>query len=726
MRKRYINAAFLTFLCSSRVISQTVPPKDSIKLLQEVRVTGYRTVNGVGHLMEIKDGIIYAGKKTEVIITDSLDANKAINNTRQLLGRIPGLNIVETETGGFTANGIATRGLNPIQSIEMNTRQNGYNVSADVYGYNESYYLPPMEAVNRIELVRGAAALQFGAQFGGLVNYVIKDAPAGKPFEFTTSQTIGSFGLFNSFNSVGGHYKKLSYYGFLQYRTLDGYRPNSQQWQISGFGRLQYNASPKWTLGVEYSLLRNQLKMPGGLTDSLFTANPKISVRSRNWLKSPWNIIAAYADYKPSANSTLSIKSTYLFSSRSLVWRNEDGGPQALDEIDPATNAYVPREVGIERMHSSSTEIRFSHNYSFGQQKSTIAGGLRFAYAWFKRLGGGEGSTGTDFDLSIAGDWGYNLDFTTTNLAPFVENIFRIGKRFTVTPGFRFEYLNSTAAGYKIVDTYKLIPDQSRNRYFPLAGVGLAYQTSSNSNLYGNVSQAYRPIDYSQLEPFGVAAIIDPNLKDARGFNSDLGWRGIIGNYFNFDVSVFYLGYNNRIGEVIRTDAAGDDYAYRTNTGNSVHKGIESYAEFNLLKYVRPASRSGLSIFNSFAYIDAKYSSGEFKGNRVETANKIIERAGINFSTPRFSSTFQVNYTGDAYGDAANLKVTDNPIGGYIPAYTVLDISGTYKIDNYAIKAGINNIAGASYFTRRTDEYPGPGIIPSIGRSFYIGFSAKF
>ena len=75
-----------------------------------------------------------------------MDANKAINNTRQILGRIPGLNIVETESG-FTVNGIATRGLNPIQSIEMNTHQNGYNISADTYGYNEAYYIPPMEAV---------------------------------------------------------------------------------------------------------------------------------------------------------------------------------------------------------------------------------------------------------------------------------------------------------------------------------------------------------------------------------------------------------------------------------------------------------------------------------------------------------------------------------------------------------------------------------------------------
>ena len=127
--------SLLSFIAAT---AQQVKVSDSAKILKEVTVTGYKTVNGVGHFLESKDGIIYAGKKNEVILVDSLDANKAINNTRQILGRIPGLNIVETESGGFTANGIATRGLNPIQSIEMNTRQNGYNISADIFGYNEA------------------------------------------------------------------------------------------------------------------------------------------------------------------------------------------------------------------------------------------------------------------------------------------------------------------------------------------------------------------------------------------------------------------------------------------------------------------------------------------------------------------------------------------------------------------------------------------------------------
>ena len=609
----------------------------------------------------------------------------------------------------------------------MNTRQNGYNISADIYGYNEAYFIPPMEAVSSIEMIRGAASLQFGSQFGGLVNHITKDAPANKPFEFTTSQTLGSFGMYSSFNSVGGTYKKISYYGFLQYRNMDGYRPNSQQWQLSGFGKIQYKPSEKLNIGVEYSLLRNQLKMPGGLTDSLFNANPKTSTRSRNWLKSPWNIVAAYFNYTPTKNTTLSLKTSFLFSNRSLVWRNEDGGARALDKIDPLTNASAPREVGNEDIYNTTTEIRFSQKYKLGKQKSTIAGGVRYSYAWLKRQGGGEGTTNSDFDLSITGDWGYNLDFTTTNIAPFLENIFRVGNNLTITPGFRFEYLNSTAKGYKIEDNIKLPADQNRNRYFPLAGLGLEFKPTSNTSIYGNFSQAYRPIDYSQLEPFGITSKIDPNLKDAFGFNSDLGYRGTIKNYLNFDIGGFYLAYNNRIGIVLKTDpATGLDYSLRTNIANSVHTGIESYVEFNILKFVKQESKFGLSLFNSFAYIDAKYTSGEFNGKRVEAAASIINRSGVIFGSKHFSSTFQVNYVGDAYGDASNVKISEDPIAGYIPAYTVLDFSATYKIKTYAIKIGSNNIGDQSYFTRRTDEYPGPGIIPSVGRSFYVGLSAKF
>ena len=190
---------------------------------------------------------------------------------------------------------------------------------------------------------------------------------------------------------------------------------------------------------------------------------------------------------------------------------------------------------------------------------------------------------------------------------------------------------------------------------------------------------------------------------------------------------VFYMAYDNRIGLVLKTDTTtGDEYTLRTNIANSVHQGIESYIEFNILKCFDQSSKYGLSIFNSFAYIDAKYTSGEFKGKRVEAAANTINRVGLIFNSNHFSATFQINSVGDAFGDASNVKASEDPIAGYIPAYTVLDFSATYKYKNYAIKLGSNNLTDKAYFTRRTDEYPGPGIIPSVGRSVYVGLSAKF
>ncbi len=92
--------------------------------------------------------------------------------------------------------------------------------------------------------------------------------------------------------------------------------------------------------------------MPGGLTDSMFNANPRSSFRSRNWIKSPWNIISGYLNYTIAPGTSINLKTSLLFSNRALVWRNEDGGAGASDEIDPSSGKYVNREVENETMHN--------------------------------------------------------------------------------------------------------------------------------------------------------------------------------------------------------------------------------------------------------------------------------------------------------------------------------------------------------------------------------------
>lgn len=704
--------------------------EEDTQVLNEVEVVGIKSITGMGYLDEAHSGVIYSGKKTEVLLLDSLDANTAQNNPRQVLGRVPGANYSETEASGFPSNGIGFRGLNPTQSIETNTRQNGYNITADLYGYPESYYLPTLEAVERIEVIRGASSLQFGPQFGGVINYIMKKGSTRQPIEITTQQTGGSFGLYNSFTSAGGQVGKFNYYAYAQFQGAQGWRPNSDYKKITGYARVEYQATEKIKVGLEYSLLRNRIHMPGGFTDSMYYANSQASYRARNWLQSPWNILTATLDWKLSPQTSLSVKSTFNSSARDLVWRNEDGGPQALDVINPVTNNYVNREVEHESFTSNTTEARLLSHYKTGTMNHTLAIGGRFFYGKMKRQGGGVGTTGTDFDLTLVEpDYEYDLDFTTTNFASFIENTFRFGERLSVTPGIRYEYINSTVKGYNPSndETSRVYSDRSKNRYLFLSGVGVQFKTTSSTNVYANWSQAYRPMDYSSLTPFGTIVTVDPKMKDSDGFNADLGFRGSVKDYLNFDVSGFYLQYNNRIGIIEKTDANGNTYPYRTNVANSLHKGIESYIEFNPVKAFLDGRRWSLSFFNSLALIDAKYVSGDFNGKYVEFAPTSINRVGANLSIGKFSTTFLISSTAKSYADATNAaSSSSDAVVGVIPAYTVMDWSSTIHIKNYNVKLGVNNVADQRYFTLRTGEYPGPGIIPAIGRSGYISIGAKF
>ena len=723
----------ITILLSLNLLitALTAQTSDTLKKidLKTVEIKSYRTVNGLGRLndFDTQEGVIYAGKKTEVIIIDSINANKAVNDTRQILGRIPGLNITESESGGFIANGVGVRGLNPNQSIEMNVRQNGYNITGDVYGYNETYYAPPMEAVHSIEVIRGAASLQYGAQFGGVINYITKTIPTDKTFYTEISQTLGSYGLFNTYVASGFRRNEWSVFGCAQYRILDGWRENSNQKQFSGFANITYQPNTKFKISFEFSSLRNNIHMPGGLTDSMFNENAQQSNRARNWVESPWNILSVKSQYAISEKTSLNFSASYLNGARNLVWFKTNDASN-VDIIDPSIKLQAPREVEIENMESFNSELRLLHQYALGSNKNTLAGGVRFARANFERFEEGEGNSNADFSLEQKG-YGKQQYYRTTNIAPFIENIFYFGEKFSVTPGLRFEYLSSTAKGYSHDDTSNTVFDvnAAQTRTFLLAGLGAQYKFTRFTNAYANFSQAYRPIDYAELTPIGTIAHVDPNLKDADGYNVDLGYRGTVSNFLNFDVSLFFLNYNNRIGLTTLKDAQGNEYLYRTNISRSIHKGLESYIECNFTKWIDPTVlKGGVSIFNSLTYTNAKFTDGAYANNFVEYAPEWIHRVGITYANARgFSATAQLSEQSKSFSDANNTAFDAGGIVGILPSYKVLDVSASYNLKTCTVRGGVNNFTNEKYFTHRTPEYPGPGIISAVGRNFYLGMTFR-
>ena len=716
--------------------------------LPNVTVVGRYSKSDIQQLPEIVGTSIYAGKKNALIVLDNVKGNVVTNNMRQIVAKVPGIHIWESDGSGIQI-GLAARGLSPNRSWEFNVRQNGYDISADPFGYPEAYYNPQLQAVQRIEIVRGQGALQYGPQFGGLVNYILRNgSEINKKFEFETQQTVGSNGLLNSYNAVGGETEKMHYYAFFDHRNADGYRQNSTYFTNSGFGTFTYKINKKFSVTTEVMRSNIRSQQPGGLTDIQLQQDIKQSYRSRNWFDITWTTAALIANYDFDEHTRLNVKLFGIWGDRNSVGYIPAGGIIVADTIDKSTNRYNARNVNADKYRNAGLEARFITDYTFFKSKQTFSAGIRlYQGGTYRYASDGKGTTGTNYDMAISdGVWNRDIDFKTTNLAAFAENIFRVSKDFIIIPGIRYEYITGNASGrngFTNTGTEIILQNQKKSRGFVLAGIGAEYHTSKATEVYANISQAYRPVQFADLTAPPTTDIIDQDLKDAKGYNADLGYRGKIKSWLFFDAGIYYLQYNNRIGTIVQQRTDGSFYNYRTNVGNSSSKGFEGIVEFSPVKaFSKKINKADVSVFVSYSYTDAQYgnlkvitknSSNQLvetnlKNKKVENAPENIIRTGMTVSYSKLSLTGQLSYVDESYADANNtITATANAQNGLIPAYTVIDLTAVYKYSaKLNLKAGINNLSNQKYFTRRAGGYPGPGALPSDGSTFFVSVGAKF
>ncbi len=718
----------LFLFASFKAFSQVPVIKDTIKLKEVSIGDAQGAFKGIKRLDDVEGVYLYAGKKTELVDMQRIDANVAVNNTRQSFAKVPGLMIWENDGTGIQV-GIATRGLSPNRSWEFNNRQNGYDIAADPFGYPEAYYTPAFEALEGVEFVRGAASLQFGPQFGGLVNYRFKKPNPTQPVSIESYQTAGSYGVFNSYTGISGTKGKWGYMGFFNHRNADGWRKNSRYNYNSGYGAVYYQINEKMKLKGEFTQMGFLSQQAGGLNDSLFAIDARASYRTRNWLHITWSMPAIDFDYAINENLSLNVKAFAIFGDRKSVGFTGNIG-KANGDLN--VDNMGARQVDADEYSNFGTEARFMYNYKLLGQNHNLAAGLRYYNGNTGRVRYiGTNGNDADFTNAFADSLQRDFTFTTQNIAAFAENVFRIGSKLTVSPGIRFEYLANA-----VDEQRPFIYNTSTARTFPLFGVGLGLATGKSTKLYGNFAQAYRPVLYGDITPAATSDVIDPNLKDAKGYTADLGWRGFIKNWLNFDVSTFYLQYNNRAGRITIANGSSS-YQFVTNLNSSRTFGTEFYVELNLLKLIRPAKLAGLSVYASGTIQNAEYTEGlinggtntevEMKGKKVEYAPSKIIRGGINYSYKSFSTSFQIAYTDKVFADANNTESSKTGNAGVVPAYTVADWSiGTVVKGHYVFKGGVNNIFNQRYYTRRAGGYPGPGILPGDGRSFFVTVGVKF
>lgn len=703
--------------------------------MNEVVVVYTRDKNfGRNYMKSVENFGIYEGKKTEVVEMSEINANVATNNARQVYAKVTGLNIWESDGAGLQL-GIGGRGLSPNRTANFNVRQNGYDISADALGYPESYYTPPLEAIDRIEIVRGAASLQYGTQFGGMLNFRFKQGSTTKPIEVLMRNSTGSWGFFNTFTSVGGTVNKgkINYYSFFQYKRGDGFRENSGFSAFNGYAAMSYQVTAKFKIEADFTRMNYLAQQPGGLTDKNFEDGfIRSSFRERNWFRVDWNMASLSFTYQISEKTKVNSRNFGLLASRYAL-----GNLERINVVDFGGNRTLIKGDFM----NFGNETRLLHDYKLGKKRNTILVGTRLYKGITRgRQGNGNDGSGPEFDYLNPNNL-ENSDylFENKNFSLFAENIFNLSEKLTITPGLRFESISTTAEGYFMQQVFDgagnlIVQNKTeevlgRQRNFVIGGVGLNYKINTKNSIYINFSQNYRAINFSDIRIVNPNFKVDPNIKDESGYTADIGFKSNKSKYFNFEATLFLVKYNDKIGQVLRADQPPLylDYRFRGNISDARNLGLEFFGELNIIQlFEKEYENMEWTFFINSALVDARYINTEdnsIKNKKVEMVPPLMLRSGTQFRFKQFRATFQFSHIAQHYTDATNAVLTATAVEGIIPSYQVADLSLAYRYKRFGIEGTINNLFNQYYFTRRAEGYPGPGIIPSDGRAFYITLS---
>jgi len=610
-------------------------------------------------------------------------------------------------------------------------------------GYPESYYATPTEALEEIQIVRGAASLQYGTQFGGLVNFKIKK-PTTKPFELITRNTVGSYNLVTNFTSISGTNGKFSYYSFYNFKQGDGFRPNSDFNSKNYFANLNYQFTSNTSLHFDYTYFNYLAQQAGGLTDVMFNENPEQSNRSRNWFAVNWNLFALRLKHKFANNADFSLQLFGLDASRKTVGYRSNR--VSSEDIDGTVRDLIAGDFV-----NYGAEARYLKRYQIKGNNSAFLIGAKYYQSRNTGIQG-PGSAGSDANFHLATDdfpfYANQSDyvFPNINISLFGENIFKVSPKFSITPGFRFEKIRTKAegsyrkinldlAGNVILDE-TIVENNEKDRNFLLLGIGFSYKPQNRIEFYGNVSQNYRSVTFNDIRTVSPSQVIANDITDEKGYTSDIGVRGQIGNKITFDSSVYALYYDDKIGEyeAQNPNGAAAVVRFRDNIGTAITYGFETMIDWSLSNtFFNQNEDFSWNLFTNTAITNSEYlksNAPNIEGNKVEFVPLYNIKSGSAIGYKNFMASLQFTYVSSQFSEANNsvTDTNDNTYGifGQIPAYYVADISTSYKWKRFKLEAGINNFTNNSYFTRRATGYPGPGIIPSDNRTFYATLEFTF
>ena len=693
---------------------------------------------------------INAGKKTSFVKPQEFPTF-AGNDYREVMATTPGIVVSEEPSSPIINFGY--RGLNSQRSEFMQVLKDGISLKNEQFGFPETHYTPILDAVERIELIRAGAALQFGPQPGGALNFVMKMPRQDAPFHFTTKNVFGSYDYYRNYTEADGTVGPLGYYFYYDHRQQEGFREANSDYDLNGgSARLVWNVTDDSRLVLTLDAYDEEHGEPGGLRrreavnppDSVFVEDDR-TASTRFFDRFRLERYYATLEYQKifSERTQLDIKAFGGYLTR---WsKRQRGGAFGTLPSGPDANT---NSIQLRSAYTEGLDARVRHDYDLFNNVSTFAGGIYFYHALQDRRD--ERGQTPDAEHGVL----RNLNTGETwDGAIFAENRFHFG-RLSIVPGMRLEFLNQSVnqqLNVSKTSNGEPLAHQSDFFFVPLFGLGVGYTViegaplsvvsapvargkgaqskevvastvtgfgSPRVELYGTIAQAYRPITYGELVPTGASSVVNGDLQEGNSLQFEYGVRGKPLPYLNFDVGGFYFTFDNQIGEIILPNG----FTSTSNVGDARYIGFEAATELDILALINggaPSPYGNLTLYGNVTLLDAEFTSGPNNGKTPAYApNYQVKTGGIY----GYKDTFKISLLGtlvdDEFGDDGD------SFEGFIPAYNVWDLTAEFRFwkGRAGVFAGIRNLFDESYWGEVREE----GIMPALPRNYYGGFEFFF
>lgn len=656
----------------------------------------------------------------DAVTRDDLAASHVFT-VSEALRKVPGVTVRDEEGLGLRPN-VGLRGLNPTRSSKVLMLEDGLPLTYAPYGDNATYYHPPIERFDRIEVLKGSSQIAYGpVTLGGVVNYVTPDTPVRPTLSLEV--TGGNRDYLNAGLSGGRQAGQVGLFGHVVRKQGSGAREHVDTRLDDLLAKVSWAPSATHQLGVKVTQYReDSTSTYSGLRETEYLANS----RANPFLNDHFDgrRFGASATYHTLLGTRLSLTVQGYGSRFSRDWwrQSSNSSQRPNDATDPACGG----------MTNLSTTCG-----NQGRLRSYAQGGVETRGRW--ALPGTAGQE-VDFGLRVHGERQdrrqENGATPTARVGVLVEDNERtakafsgfvqprfLGDRWTFTPGLRIEHVRYDRTN-RLVD---VTGHTNLTEFVPGAGTSF---TAAGLTVFAGVHRGFAPPRVEDIisNTTGASVELDPE----RSWNYEAGVRTRGGETWQASATVFRLDYSNQI---VPSSVAGGIGATLTNGGETLHQGVEAGLNFERRRLC--GSAHGVYVATALTWLPVArfagtrhsgvpgFASVSVAGNRLPYAPETTATLTVGY---RHAIGIDVQVEGqhvsDHFGDDLN-TVAPTPDGqrGEVPAYAYWNLSASAPLSTWPVRAflAIKNVADSTFIVDRTR-----GILPGHPRLVHAGLSFRF